>query len=250
MWWGNIIVTNYTRNIGMQVLEKRLESIKNGNMEEKEFLIRDYMPFIVKSVSKCMDSYLESMESDEFSIGIKAFDEALQRYEMDKGNFISYADLVISSRIKDYMKKENRHRNLPLSSFETENGNMLEGVLASEDFTIGMDIKEQLEAFKIQLKYFDITIEQLVEESPKHKDTRLRALEVARHISQNAILKNEFLRKNKLPYKQLRKEMKISQKIIRRSNRFIIAAVLIFINDWPDLKNQLPEVDEKRGDAD
>ncbi|HKL10294.1 MAG TPA: hypothetical protein VJ990_02565 [Clostridia bacterium] len=237
-----------TASKGAQVLERRIKSIKNGNNQEKEAFIRDYIPFIVKSVSKCIGAYLESTESDEFSIGLKAFDEALQRYEIDKGNFISYADLVISSRIKDYRKKESRNRTLPLSSFDSENGNLLEREFSTGDFTSEIDIKEQLKEFKLKLGEFNITLEQLLEESPKHKDTRLKALCIAKKVSSNAILKNEFLSKKKLPFSHIRREMQISQKAIRRSNGFIIAAVLIFINDWPDLKNQLPEFDKDGGE--
>lgn len=237
-----------TASKGAQVLERRIKSIKNGNKQEKEDLIRDYIPFIVKSVSKCIDAYLESMESDEFSIGLRAFDEALQRYEPDKGNFISYADLVISSRIKDYYKKENRNRSLPLSSFDTENGNILEGAFRSGDFTSEVDIKEQLKEFKMKLGEYNMTLEQLLEESPKHKDTRVKALRVAKLVSTDATLKNEFMSNKKLPFSQIRREMQISQKSIRRSNGFITAAVLILINDWPDLKNQLPEFDKEGGE--
>ena len=202
--WGNIIVAKRTGSKGAQVLERRIKSIKNGNNKEKEDFIRDYIPFIVKSVSKCIDAYLDSTESDEFSIGLKAFDEALQRYEADKGNFISYADLVISSRIKDYRKKESRNRALPLSSFETENGNVLEGAFSSGDFTTEIDIKEQLKEFKLKLGEFNITLEQLLEESPKHNDTRVNALRIAKMVSSNAILKNEFLSKKKLPFSHIR----------------------------------------------
>jgi len=42
--------------------------------------------------------------------------------------------------------------------------------------------------------------------------------------------------------------MQISQKAIRRSNKFIMAAVLILINDWPDIKNQLPGFDKEGGE--
>jgi len=241
-------VSRRTDSKGSQVLERRITSIKNGNKQEKEAFIRDYIPFIVKSVSKCIDAYLDSTESDEFSIGLKAFDEALKRYDSEKGNFISYADMVISSRVKDYIKKESRNKSIPLSSFDTGNGNVLEKEFSTGDFTPRLDIKEQLKEFKLKLCEFNISLEELLEESPKHKDTRTKALRVANMVSANAILKNEFLLKKKLPYSHIRKEMQISQKAIRRSNKFIMAAVLILINDWPDIKNQLPGFDKEGGE--
>ena len=229
-----------TRKIGRQLLEKRLIKIKDGDSSEREALISDYMPFIVKSVSKCMGKYMDLEKNDEFSIGLKAFDEAIMRYEFEKGNFISFAGLVIASRIKDYIKKDVCDKTVPLSVYDTKDGNVVENVFAADDFTYGLEIKDQMNAFKEQLETFGISMEQLVEDSPKHIDTRLRALEVAHHISRSAFLKNEFFRKKKLPYGEIREDMNVSQKMLRKSRNFIVAAVLIFSNDWPDLKNRLP----------
>lgn len=239
-----------TKQRGLQFLEKRLQSIKDGNMVEREDVIRDYMPFIVKCVSKCIGSYLESLESEELSIGLIAFDEAIQRYDFEKGNFISYAELVISSRIKDFIKKKNRNKDVPLSYFDNDYGNAIENSFATKDFTHELEIKNQMREFKEQLAIFGIPIEKLVDDSPKHKDTRLRALAVARHIGNNHLLKNEFYKKKKLPYAHIREKFELSQKAIRKSSKFIIAAVIIISNDWPDLKNQLPEYDSGGGDAD
>ncbi len=239
-----------TKQRGLQFLEKRLQSIKDGNMVEKEDVIRDYMPFIVKCVSKCIGRYLGFLESEEFSVGLIAFDEAIQRYDFEKGNFIAYAELVISSRIKDFIKKENRNNDVPLSYFDDDYGNAIENSFATKDFTHDLDIKNQMREFKEQLAIFGISIEKLVDDSPKHKDTRLRALAVARHIGSNHLLKNEFYKKKKLPYSQIRVKFNLSQKAIRKSREFIIAAVMIFSNDWPDLKNQLPDFKGGEVDAD
>ena len=39
-----------------------------------------------------------------------AFHEAMKKYSEDKGPFLPFANLVISSRIKNYLSKENKHR--------------------------------------------------------------------------------------------------------------------------------------------
>jgi len=237
---GGSVLAKRDAKTGLQILEKRLNEIKNGNTAEREAFIRDYMPFIVKCVSKCIDKYLESMECDEFSIALQAFNEAIERYDFEKGNFIAYANLVISSRIKDYQKKESKGNTIPMSFLGGEKRAYADNIVLKDDFTRRIDIKNQMQGFVGQLQEFGVTLEQLVEESPKHLDTRRRAIEVALLISTNDDLKRKFEKNKKLPYGEIRKKMDISQKVLRKSNRFILAAVLILLNDWPELKAQLP----------
>ena len=44
--------------------------------------------------------------SDEFSIGLQAFNEALDAYQSDKGaSFLYFAKMVINRRVIDYIRK-------------------------------------------------------------------------------------------------------------------------------------------------
>ncbi len=43
---------------------------------------------------------------DEFSVGLMAFYEALEKYNEARGDFLSFARLVIDSRIKDYWAQQ------------------------------------------------------------------------------------------------------------------------------------------------
>ena len=89
-------------------VEKRLEVIKGGDLEERNKLIEDYIPFIIKTVSKQLNRYIETENSDEFSIGLIAFNEAIEKYNSDKGIFLKFAELVISNRIKDNLRKKHQ----------------------------------------------------------------------------------------------------------------------------------------------
>ena len=89
-------------------VEKRLEAIKGGDLEERNKLIEDYVPFVIKTVSKQLNRYIETENCDEFSVGLIAFNEAIDRHESDRGNFIKFAELVISNRIKDTLRKKKR----------------------------------------------------------------------------------------------------------------------------------------------
>ena len=72
-------------------------------------LINKYMAFIIKTVSSVTGRYVCIDNDEEFSIGLLAFKEAVDKYSDDRGAFPSFARLVISSRIKNHLVKENKH---------------------------------------------------------------------------------------------------------------------------------------------
>lgn len=40
--------------------EKRLEAIKEGDLEERNKFIKDYIPFVIKTVSSQLNRYIET----------------------------------------------------------------------------------------------------------------------------------------------------------------------------------------------
>lgn len=190
-------------------------------------LITSYQPFIIKVISDLKKSYLDIDNDEEFSIGLLAFNEAIERYEIDKGHFLSFAKLVISSRLKNYWAKEEKHDHEALENFEdiTENKNT----------TLELEIN----LFEKELLHFGLDFDILVEYSPKHKDTRERAIEISYRTSQNNNMMNHLYEKRRLPISMIAKSFNYSVKIIKRSKFFIIASSIIFYKDYSQLKEWL-----------
>ncbi len=67
-------------------LENKLSNIKNGDEEERERLIKDYLPFIIKTVSNKINRYIETENSPEYIIGLEAFNEAIDKYDFPKAS--------------------------------------------------------------------------------------------------------------------------------------------------------------------
>lgn len=82
------------------------EEIKLENLNS---LIERHMPFLIRTVSNFTGRYVSIENDEEFSIGLLAFAESVKRYEADRGNFLSFAKLVIESRLKNYVEKRNVH---------------------------------------------------------------------------------------------------------------------------------------------
>lgn len=219
---------------------KRIEKIKNGDIREREKMIEEYIPFIIKTVSNKLNRYIESENSEEYSIGMEAFNEAIDKYEISKGNFISFAQLVIKSRITDYLRKISKHNKvIPISQFEKEEKENLKKDFRTEDFTEKYTLKNEIEVFEEQLKKFKINFFDLVNEAPKHIDTRTNGIRIAKYIVENKELKEGLIRKKTLPSKLLIEELGVSVKILKRSRKFIIATVLILDSDLEELKNYI-----------
>ena len=224
------------RPITENSVEKRLEAIKGGDLEERNKLIEDYIPFIIKTVSKQLNRYIETENSDEFSIGLIAFNEAIDKYNNNKGVFLKFAELVISNRIKDNLRK--KHQVLSEISFDDCSENVLQHLdfVSYKSDEDSSSLQEELIQYERELARFKITLEDLVEDTPKHKDTRVNAMILSGRISEDKPLVEEIYSKRRLPISKIAIKFKTTVKIIKRSRKYIISIVVIFTGSFNQLK--------------
>jgi len=218
-------------------LEKRLEIVKKGQDPlERNDLIQDYIPFIIKTIASQLNRYIETENSDEFSIGLIAFNEAIDKYDATKGNFLSFAELVIRNRVKDlYRKKQKEQREISLESFlEHSPESFTEPYNEIDDDAIAM--REEIKRYEAELHSFGISFEDLVEEIPKHADTRQNAVNLSERISEDKIIVKEIYTKKKLPVTKIVLKFQTTLKIVKRSKRFILSMVIIFTGSFNQLR--------------
>lgn len=221
-------------------LVKRLDRIKMGDKLEREKIIEEYIPFIIKTVSSVTNRYIESENSEEYSVGLEAFNEAINKYESKSGNFISFAKIVISSRTKDYLRKIKKDSKvISINQFPKEEQENIQNNLKTQDFVESVVLKEEIKIFENKLKGFDITFDDLLKEAPKHNDTRINAINIARYIFENNSIKTELMEKKRIPNSKIIKDLNVTQKILKRSRKFIIAAVIILEGDSDLLKSYI-----------
>jgi RNA polymerase sigma factor len=92
---------------GAESFSEIIQRIKDGDEELRERFIEDYKPFILGCISRQMNAYVDTQNNEEFSIGLIAFNEAIDRYDRTKGeSFFGFAELVIKSRLISYKRKE------------------------------------------------------------------------------------------------------------------------------------------------
>ena len=98
------------------------------DLQKADDLIRDYIPFIRSEASKCI-SRLCTEQDDEYSIAMIAFHEAILGYERGRGAFLSYASMLIRSRIIDFQRKETRHQgHISLYAESGDDDRMIRGI--------------------------------------------------------------------------------------------------------------------------
>lgn len=198
-------------------------------------LIEKHMPFIIKSISDVTGRYVSCDNDEELSVGLLGFNEAIERYDNEKGHFLSYAKLVISSRIKNYLKSENKHQHSSLEEL-TDMGVEFkdENFEQEEDNSI---LVEQIEMLKAEINSFGFTLEDLVEEAPKQQATRENAINLSKQISKEEEFVSFMYLKRRLPIKKIVLRFGVTEKVVKRSKKFIIAVVIIINNNFSALKD-------------
>lgn len=232
------------------LVEKIIE-IKKGNPGLKDLFIDDYRPFILKCVSKTTKKFIDINNSEEFSIGLIAFNEAIESFNESKNiNFLTFAELVIDRRVKNYLKKERRHSNvIPMTSYLSREGEDI-NVIEGDSMIIHFDQVEtrfEIEQLKKELSEFNIALNDLIENSPKHKDARVSCIKIARFINSDKNMIERLRNKKNLPVREILKNIKVSERTLERNRKYIIATCLILNSDLDIVKGFLLDLEGGEG---
>jgi RNA polymerase sigma factor len=231
-----------------------LDRAKDGEVLARDQLIQDFTPFILRVASQATGRYLRPGVDEEISVALMAFDEAIDGYQSGRGSFVSFAQTVIRRRLVDFFRRRKDRREVPLSDLEEhdEEGHMANPTLdrvAQSAWQLEQEQQErirEIEELQAVLKGYSITFADLVENCPKHRDARERAMAVAHYLASQPELVQHLQTRRELPLRQLDVVPWWSRKTMERHRRYIIAVALILLHDWPHLRAYV-EVPEPRG---
>ncbi len=225
-----------------------ISRIRTGEKELKEHLIRENIPYIVRVVSNIVGSYIDDRNSEEYSVGLTAFNEAIDTYDEKRNrSFFKYSKMVIRHRVIDIIRKNKHHNSVILfstldndcdfyySSSTSNTNNQFEKI----------ELKEEVMSFEKSLNEYGISVKDLISSSPKHIDSRVQCIEIARIIAENENLFFDLNRKKCIPISRLLKVVKVSQKTIVRNRKFIIAISLILRSNLDDLKTIVSGIERR-----
>jgi RNA polymerase sigma factor len=216
-----------------------IRKIKSGDTDLKEEFIKDNIVYITKLVSNIVGSYIDNKNSEEFSIGLLAFNEAIDTYDYKRnGDFYKYSYMVIKHRIIDNARKNKRHENnLLFSSIEDNYDFSNKYMVSNSHYQFEkVELAEEIDHFEKSLLDYEISLGDLVSSSPKHRDSRMLSIKIARVLAEDDELYQKMIRKKCIPLSDLLKKIQISKKTVVRNRKFIIAVSLILRSRLDDLK--------------
>ncbi|MDR7871208.1 MAG: RNA polymerase sigma-I factor [Tissierellaceae bacterium] len=222
-----------------KTLEERVKDIQKGDEDDKNNLIQEYIPFINKVLVNQLGSYVQVENDDYFSIGLIAFNEAIDKYDEERGNFLTFASVVIKSRLIDQLRKESRRsEEVFISQLQREDDEdyYAKDVMIVEGFEAGIETKLDLASLVHSMKDFGVSLDDLINESPKHQDTRQTAIKIGKHVFEDRRLCDRFLSTGNLPTNEIIRDLNVSRKTVQRSRKFIIAIILILNSNLDTLK--------------
>ena len=238
---------------GEHVIIKEVYAAK-VDVEKADDLIRRYMPFIKAEASR-QTGRVCTEQDDEHSIAMIAFYEAIMGYEKERGSFMSYASMLIKSRIIDHKRKETKHEGqLSIYAEEGEEGRLIMDELSDErdhiDEHIGLEAtKQEIEELTRVLARAGVTFSDVADNCPRQQRTFSACMRAIRCGADDGEMLDEIERTGRLPLKRISELSGVERKTIERHRRYILAMLLIHTNGYEIVRGHLRHILTEKGGA-
>lgn len=241
-----------TRQNGPEAPQELLTRARSGDESARNQLIQDYTPFVLKVASQKAGRFLRPGIDEEISVALLAFNEAIDAYVPERGAFLSFSQTVIQRRLVDYFRRaQARQHEVLLSDLESDDSRRAEASpldeaaqqvwMAAED---EQDRQREIDEYREILEKLGIRFGDLVRSAPKHRDSRARAISLARAVVQRPEDQVALMERGELPVRALLKQFKVSRRLIERHRTYIVAVAVILTRDLPHLREYLWERDQ------
>lgn len=230
-------------------IEQDIKNAREGNELARQNIIKNSRPYILNVVSHVCKRFV-TWSDDEASIGLLAFNRAIDNYEDGKGRpFLSYAYCLINRDLINFFHKNESCRNeLSLDNTSCNSASLSydEIPITTEEIEISVrDYMEKVESSELAgeisemdsiLAEYGIGFEELESSSPRHRDTRDLTLRVIKDFMTDEELIYEFIRKKKFPAAAFAKRKGYPLKTIEKHRKYLIALLVIKLHpEWEHL---------------
>lgn len=220
----------------------------------RESFIAENVPFIRAAAAKTVHHFVTEQD-DEWSIAMISFNEAIDRYIPERGDFAAFAKVVISRRLTDELRREYRHRNeIPVEP-EILAGADLRQDGAGDDLQYGQTVQavkagmvrdaqqadeknalsaaDEIQEIQKILQEYGFSFFDLADASPRAAKTKAECAKAVGALLCSEELLREMQRKKTLPMKALSRASGVNRKALERHRRYIIAAAVILNGEYP-----------------
>ena len=225
--------------------EEALEAAKTDEARNA-FILRNEK-FIIGCATRFTKRFITKSD-DEWSIALIAFSNAIDTYDAEKGNFQSYARLLIERRLTDYIRSQARfssEHSMEPYVFEgnvdedSENSAYQMHIARATSTSDENPIRDEILALNEILASYDISFMELTSCSPKAAKTKNACFQAISYIKQNPSLVEKMRDTRLFPIKNIAENTKVPRKILERHRKYIIAAAEILCNDFPLLQEYI-----------
>lgn len=212
-------------------------------------LIRRYLSFIRSEASKQTKRILTESD-DEMSIAMIAFHEAIIGYSRQRGSFLSYAAMLIKSRLIDFHRREQRHRHSvsldqPLDG-EDDDVTVGDRMSSKSDHSAELAdrdaLRSEIAELTAQLSLLGLSLSDIADNCPKQQRTQAACVRLLQHALENREILDDLLRTGKLPVARLADETKVDRKTIERHRKYIVALLVIQTNGYEQIRHHMKQV--------
>lgn len=171
-----------------------------------------------------------------------SFNHACETYQIAKGNFYSYAKVLIRNALIDYFRKR---KNTPLLifDFEGESVEFIDNKTSLTEFERGLENRnrvEEIASFSEKLSTYKLEFNSLINSAPSHMDTRNSLLNLAFSCVREESIMMYIKEKKMLPIKEIILLTGNNRKLIEKWRRYILSLILIISSDeYPYIKSYL-----------
>ena len=204
--------------------------------------------------SKVSGHYITKSD-DEWAIALTAFVQAVKEYDLKKGNFISFAKLVVQRRLIDYIRQQMKYKpevtvnpvTFDMDSEEEEDDKVRYAITKKSMETGSKDsLVLEINTVNENLKEYGFSFFDLTKCSPKAAKTKSACARVIHFCIQDPMIITVLKNTRLLPVKILEKNTKVPRKIIERHRKYIIAAIVILSGEYLELAEYLRYIREEK----
>jgi RNA polymerase sigma factor len=237
-----------------EALPARVRLACEGNAAERERLIGEYRPYIIGIVRKMLGTQASALSGDsvltrdEYSIGLIAFNEAIDQFRPVTGvPFLTFAGLVINRRLVDWFRREKRDRSvLRFSDLEEDEGTpMVERMAApSGDLLAEMEAEEEILRLRNRLAAMGLSLFRLQRGFPRHQDSRQMCIRIARILREDETMLEALEKTRRLACADLARRSGTPLKTIEKNRGNIILLALMMDSGLEVIKGYLKQYGE------
>lgn len=210
--------------------------------------------FILRCAQKASGRPINKSD-DEYSIALISFNRAIDGYDLEKGDFMPFSELVIRRGLYDYFKSQKRFTGeiaVSPCAFDgqvepdCEEAPLQYAVGLKAAITPDRTLKDEIEAVGEVLGRYGISFFDLAECSPKSEKTKKGCATAVECVTTNDSIFEQMRKTLLLPIKIIVGLTRLPRKLLERHRKYIIAASEIIKGDFPALAEYLPF---KRGEG-